>query len=60
MEYTIIKKHLSDSDDPIIFWCHGFDPNYKSWSVAAPDTACGEPDGVDGDGGKALLLGSTE
>lgn len=28
--YTIIKKHLSDLDDPIIFWCHGFDPNYKS------------------------------
>lgn len=26
--------------------------------IPSPETACGEPEGVDGDGGKALLFGS--
>lgn len=26
--------------------------------IPLPDTACGEPEGVDGDGGKVLLCGS--
>lgn len=30
----------------------------KHRTILVPDTACGEPDGVDGEGGKALLFGS--
>lgn len=54
------RATLSNLDDPTTLWTHCFDPNYKSWSVAAPATAGGEPDGVDGEGGKALLFGSAE
>ncbi len=27
-------------------------------AICSPDTACGEPEGVDGDGGNVLLFGS--
>lgn len=30
----------------------------KTKAIRSPDTACGEPEGVDGDGGKVLLFGS--
>lgn len=30
----------------------------KTGVFPSPETACGEPEGVDGDGGKALLFGS--
>lgn len=30
----------------------------KTKAIRSPDIACGEPEGVDGDGGKVLLFGS--